>query len=154
MSELYHVNSIKVDPTCIIPHQMVEILDHIGKGSRLFFYGISHSDVPFKVLIFDRNSDDDYIFDHLSSEHGIADDIVNHLINSENVYLEMFLNKFANVPDSYTEYAARKGMLRKIKADYETKSHEELITILMEQVKKLDTCELAVIYKEKYLKLC
>ena len=149
MSELYHIQTINVDPSNIKIEDMVYIMNHIAKGSRILFESQELlENIPFTVNIFDRCANDDYMWIHLRAEHEYVDSVIENQLMRENIDLEIFLKRYVNVPSGILEHNAKKAMLEEIETNLLSKTKDvEPTEKAMAELQDKPIEELVLIYR-------
>jgi hypothetical protein len=149
----YYIKSFQLSPGYISIEDKKFIMDSMLHGDRVFFSGLTEkSKSIFTVIVFNRYADDNYINRYLDEELGYDECIITNMINNEDYHIQVFLGRFANVPDIILDNNARTTALSHIKKEFLKKCQENEIDNLMEPFKKMTTEEVVTFYQKNYLK--
>jgi len=149
----YYVKSFQLAPGYIPLADKKFIMNSMIHGDRVFFKGLtSISKSIFVVIIFSRYANDIYISQYLDDELGYDRCDIDYMMKNEDNINQIFLNRFANVPDQIVDNNARVSALSHIKKEF-LKNHLPIeIDNLMEPFKKMTTEEVVTFYQKNYLK--
>jgi len=151
--DLHYIKSIPLNPGSISIENKKFVMDSMIRGDRVFFDGLTTINrSSFSIIFFSRLASDYYIEKYLSDELGYDPGVAKNLLNNEDKNCQIFLNRFANIPDYILTNAARKSVLDRLKKEILKNFQVTEINNLMKPFEKMTTEELVTFYQMKYLK--
>ena len=149
----HYIKSINLAPGCISIEDKKFIMDSMVHGDRVFFDGLTESSKSqFMVRIFSRYASDFYIEKYLDEEFGYEISPIKNMLDKEEDSCQVFLNRFANVPDIILDNNARSMALSRLKKEYLKQYQKDEVDRLMEPFQKMTTDGVVTFYQKNYLK--
>jgi hypothetical protein len=152
-TDRYYIKTLQLNPQYISASDKKFIMDSLLHGDRVFIDGLSDTGTsPFNIIFFNGCCNNHAIEDYLDNDLGYSLDLIRNLVNFEEDYIEIFLNRFINMPKAIVAHNAKISALARLEEEFLKIFPQVCVTHLMKSFKRLSTEEIITFYQENYLK--